>query len=199
MVELLVTTTTTTTEAECFPETTVPIDLPAWNSNSLVSLISHKYGQPLWNVTLLVLFSWRQTIVFLDNAAHIINLLLQHVTVLTVRAFISHKPNRISSVIPDVSYSSGRRFKFRFGYRLLWDLSWFYVGDRDVRMHRRWHGFRYTQNVTWMPVCTGSDTDSVAQRKFCTEGDTISVTHRRWHWYYCMRITLYIESDADPM
>jgi hypothetical protein len=29
MVELLVTTTTTTTEAECFPETTVPIDLPA--------------------------------------------------------------------------------------------------------------------------------------------------------------------------
>ena len=77
----VVTTMTTTAEAECFPETTVPTDLAAWNSNSLVSLISHKYGQLLWNVTLLVLFSWRQIIVFLDNAARIINLLLQYVTI----------------------------------------------------------------------------------------------------------------------
>jgi hypothetical protein len=72
---------TTTTKAECYPETTVPTDLAAWHSNSLVSLISHKYWQLLWNVTFLILFRWRQIIVFLDNAAPVINLVLQHITI----------------------------------------------------------------------------------------------------------------------
>ena len=81
MIVVEVVVTTTTTEAECFPETTVPTDLAAWHSNSHLSLIGHKYWQLLGNVTLLILLSWRQIIVFLDNAAPIINLLLQHIII----------------------------------------------------------------------------------------------------------------------